>query len=297
MKPHALSMGIVRWAAFLLVLLAAKAESAIRAHRSQFQLEPRDQCPGTYDFGLGTLHIVHHRSLKKDTVYIGATVIVNDTGTLTSYNISQYYGKHGDGKFQADIKFENVKVPDSAIAVMAYVIYNIGRGTQQDVKNQMLKLSYAIALKGTKAAADAPKEPTGEVVLDILGDIFNYKELGAAVTTIVDAVKAGKHGCDGWTGGGVHGFKGADICSKQATNANNLTGTDRHQGSSKTTLPGLVCSLKRSQYNMGWFVGSKPGLGNLTLLQTLNGVPPINGGSRGAWLWLALVVGGFLVFF
>ncbi|KAI9773782.1 MAG: hypothetical protein M1840_006007 [Geoglossum simile] len=291
--PHTFSAAC--WVAFALVLLGAKAEEPIlKGHRNQLQLRPRDQCPGTYTFGLGTVHIVQHRSLQRDTVYIGASLIVNDTGRITSYNLTKRYGKHSNGRFLADIEFQDIQVSDSAVAVLGYVVFNIAHGSQKDVKKRVQKAAYAIAVKGSKAAAARPKTPVAEVVLDIALSLI--KRIGSILGVIPDLINAGKHGCDGWTGAGVHGFKGSDICLKRATNQNNLTGTDQSKGSMKSTLPGIICSIKRSHYNVGWFAGSRAGLGNITELERLNDAPSVAGAAGGAWL-IMLVVGGFLALF
>ena len=295
-KFYALSLGaIVSWMTFL---LGTEAQT-IDGVGIQRGLQSRDLCPGVYRLGLGTVHIVHHRSEKKDSVYIGASLIVNGTG-VTSYNITKFYGKRGNGRFRADILFDNITVANDAVAVMAYVIYNIGHGSHSAVMQKMGNASFALAKKGAKAAATAPKDTAGHIVgnavadlvkgfliqLDhFVGGIFDF-------VGIVDMIK-GPKGCDDQTGFGAHGFSGSDLCSKPIAN---LTGTDYNQGDPYNTLnvPGIICSEEVSQYNVGWFAGTKETLGNLTVVASMNGGPSTIVGAGPGWLGWMLVVGGFV---
>ncbi|KAI9868861.1 MAG: hypothetical protein M1813_004712 [Trichoglossum hirsutum] len=253
----------------------------------QHHLQTRDSCPGVYRFGLGTVHIIHHRSPIKDTVYIGASLIVNGT-SAKSYNITKFYGRHGVGKFLADILFDNITVADNAVAVLAYSINNIGHGSQRAAFQSMQDAAYKIAEKGLQAVTSAPKEGVALWAANLASHLGG--DIAGVIQGIVDFADASKHGCDGWVGAGVHVFRGSDVCSLPVAN---LTGTDYDKGED-TGSKGSVCSSRTSKYDVGWFAGTKEKLGNLTVLESKNGAPSTIVGAGIGWQGL-VVLGGLLL--
>ena len=232
-------------------------------------------CPGVYS----TVNIVHHRSQSKDTVYIAACLLVNVTGSAT-YNITQYYGQHGNGKFLADILFENITVPDNAVAILAYVIVNNGHDSENTTTSKIQLLDLRM-----QAVQDNAQGGINFGLHVVFGNFFDF------IINIIDAIyvlKDLKNGCDGPLGAGVHGFQGADICSGKV----NLTGTDYNEGQNANKFDGIVCSITASQYDVGWFAGTNESLGNLTVVESENNSPlTIIGVS---WLWWTAIVGVFL---
>ena len=259
-------------------------------------LHSRNSCPGTYDIGLGTVRIVHHRALERDSVYIGATLVVITPGDPT-YNISNFYGKHRDGHFNSSITFSNISVPDEAVAVLGYVILNIGHRSQATNLKLAQEAAYTFTTTGVNAlpgdispslalatpAGDIPKVRTILENTNLAGDIIS----GAA--TILENIVKLLQGCDAIVAVGLHLFTGESMCAG-LSNFTTLTGTDVYHGN-PTSDP--ACDITHApDYHIGFFAGTTENL-NMTAVYLENG------GGRlavGGELWWAVSL-GLLTFF
>jgi hypothetical protein len=287
-KPVTISVIIAVWITLLLGI------HAISVPRNHLQVR-NSSCPGVYDFGLDTIDIIHHRSARKDTIYIAATVTVNGT-VQASYNISNYYGKHGNGEFNADILFANITVSDDDIAVLSYVIMNLGHGSIDKNKQQVQNYAYMLSEKGVQSVVKALSgdnigETIAEVITKVVSELLeDLGELLEGLGGFIEDIISLKNGCDGLLGAGLHAFRGIDICSMDVA----LQGTDVNKGVRDEELgdiPGIICSATTSLYNVSWFAGTNGSAEIASAARYISGVSPMLELEFG-WFWWTAVVGG-----
>jgi hypothetical protein len=229
------------------------------------RIRERQFCSGYYDFGVSVVDVVTQRSSGQDTIYIAATVAVDNQ---TTYNFTSYYGKHGKGNFSADIAFQNIPVPPTGIATLAYLIINSSGGNRTQVEQDLLGAVVKFGLKAGQIAAGAAEGETyAAAITDTIEDaalgVVEEATIGIALTdfvtwlgiigvVITDLII---DNCDGFLAAGVHAFSGENICS----NAGVMQGTDASQGVADQKLlgfiPGIICNDKPSLYNVDWFAG------------------------------------------
>jgi hypothetical protein len=234
----------------------------------------QSSCPGFYDIGLGTVRIVHHRALERDSVYIGATLIITSPGN-PAYNISNFYGKHGDGHFNSSITFSNVSVPDQAVAVLGYVIINLGHHHNQNQNKETVQnTAFTVAKNGVSAA---PNYSPSETASNVIGAI---PDVGGFFSDIIDIAQ----GCDGVVAAGLHLFSGASMCagaSDPLVKSTTLVGTDSYTGKISSSI---ACDLVNpSQYHVGYFAGANL---NMTAVYSENRGSRLMAGIEGIW-WAA----------
>jgi hypothetical protein len=227
----------------------------IAAPQPYFQ--PRSTCPGVYDIGLGTVRVVHHRALVRDSIYIGATLVVITPGDPT-YNISNFYGKHRDGHFNSSITFSNISVPDEAVAVLGYVILNIGHHSEASNLNLAQNAAYTYTTSGVNAL------PGGIAPSPALAGIAGQiPKVGLVLSNVIKLLQ----GCDAIVAAGLHLFSGDSMCAG-SSNFTTLVGTDIYYGG-LTSDP--ACDVVHSsQYHVGFFAGSTENL-NMTTVYSENG--------------------------
>jgi len=242
------------------VLPGASLSVDVDVAAPQPYIHSRSSCPGVYNIGLGTVRIVHHRALERDSVYIGATLIVTSPGN-PAYNVSNFYGKHRDGHFNSNITFSNISVPDEAVAVLGYVIVNIGRHhNQTENKLSAQKAAFTVTKNGVNAAPDYSPSDTAANVVKLIPDV------GGVFGAIIDIAQ----GCDGLVGAGLHLFSGASMCSGTSNplvKSTTLVGTDTWSGKASASE---ACNIHASQYHVGYFAGKTENL-NMTAVYLQNG--------------------------
>jgi hypothetical protein len=281
-------------ASWTVLLLSTHVKPAISASQNHLQVR-NTSCPGVYDFGLSIIDVIHHRSASKDTIYIAATVTVNGT-YQASYNISNYYGKHGNGKFNADILFTNITVPDNSLAVLSYVIMNLGHGSRDKNEQQVQNYAYLLSKKGVQEVVNALSgNNIGEAIAGVITDIISEisEEVGSVLEglgSFIEDILTLKNGCDGLLGAGLHGFRGIDICSMDVA----LQGTDVNKGVQDQELAdiqGIICSVKTSLYNVSWFAGTNGSEQIDKSTEYVSGGSSLLGLGIG-WLWWVAIAGG-----
>lgn len=209
------------------------------------------QCPGQYNFGIDFVNVVHHRSAMRDTVYISISLAT----PKATYNYTQYYGKHGNGQIDAGLAFLNVPLGYNEQAVFTYTIVNNGHASQDQVSQTLEQAAFTVAETGINIAVESVIDvisAIGKVVGTVLGDIIGWlvDSIGNSIEEIV------QHGCDGYLGVGYHAFTGENICMQEIP----TLGVDINLGTGVPVqklfgfIPGIICSLKTSEYNVSWYV-------------------------------------------
>ena len=190
----------------------------------------------------------------QDAIYISAAVSVESGGKYTTYNITNYYGTHGNGNFSTGILFSNIPIGDNDVAIFSYLVVNAGHGGQQDVEQMIEGVVVTVVTKAAEIA-------TSVVIDDLirtLGRIIGFaldNIVGWIIGFIGDSIgELITQGCDGYLAAGLHAFSGEQICSQSVP----LMGTDVCEGTSDEELfgfiPGIVCSATTSLYDVDWFV-------------------------------------------
>jgi len=255
---------------------------SIEAARRRPKRQTTGACSGYYNFALGDIDVIQQRSAKHDTVYISACLVVE----YEQYCITKLYGAQGKGTFNADLFFENIPIQDDQAAVFAYTIINDDHGTIMDIEATLGNATLELAKTGVENVMQYQEEPVSEVIAQFIGVTFS-KVVGFIINIFGGILDLFTDGCDGWLAAGVHGFRGADICS----GGDLLNGTDVSLGAGDEELfgfiPGVVCNSQPSQYSVAWEVVVSDGAGN----RTLPGIY-FNMASRGTpWPWWLLLVG------
>jgi hypothetical protein len=219
------------------------------------QAVAQSSCSGTYNFGIGIVDVIHHRSLRKDTIYGSAAIEVSN-GYFD--NVTYFYGRFGNREFDAGILFENIPVSKNDTVTISYMFVNNGHKSAYQVEQEIENAVLMIASQGVQIASsvvgDSVAEDVGEVVGRIIGfvlaDIVGWL-IGIVGGTIEELVT---EGCDGYLAGNYHVFSGADICNQVVP----LSGVDMNEGMPDQKLfgfiPGLICSIHTSLYDVNWYV-------------------------------------------
>lgn len=248
-----------------LVLLATSfaAASPFIAKRSQLPgpLHERNAtCTGYYNFGISNIDVIQQRSADKDTIYLSASLVVGDL----TYTTTKYYGKHGKGSVVPNILFQNIPVASDQIAILAYIAINDGHGSIMTNEYTLGNNTLSLAQKGYDNVQNQPQESIAQVIAEIIGMTF-ARVIKFLLSIVEEAVDLFTQGCDGWLAAGVHGFTGEQICTGSVT----LSGSDTSSGAEDEELfgfiPGVVCNIKQSVYEISWFTEISDGLGNKTL--------------------------------
>lgn len=255
---------------------AVSAEANFRDN-GQTKLRSRDSCPNYYTFGIGNIDVVHHRSASEDTIYIAAIVAVGKQ----TYNITQYYGKHGNGNFDANIVFPDIYIPGNETAILTYLIVNNGHASQTTVENALINAAVSLAQRGVAVAAGiAVGEDVVETVLSVLG--FGLSAVLGVLTLLgFGLAEIFTEGCDGWLAAGVHAFPGPLAC----LNASSLQGTDANEGVADEKvlgfIPGIVCSTTTSLYDVSWYAqpidANDPSIASTSTQSVSSTVTPASG--------------------
>lgn len=219
------------------------------------QAAAQPRCSGKYNFGIGMVDIIRHRSLKKDTIYGSAALMVSNG---YHNNVTYFYGRYGNREFDADILFENVTVSENDTVTLSYVFVNNGHKPASQVGQEIGNAVIMIASQGVQIASnvigDSVAEDVGaevgRIIGFVLGEIVGWLT-GIVGNTIVELVT---EGCDGYLAGNYHVFSGADVCNQVVP----LSGVDMNAGMPDQKLlgfiPGLICSIHKSLYNVSWYV-------------------------------------------
>jgi len=206
-------------------------------------------CPGVYNFGLDELHIVDHRSVKYDTIWLAASLAINGRDTI---NITGSYGQHGNGLFNPRILFPNIPLADDEVAILSYVVVNDGHHSRDEIDNLLIQAAVGLAERGVQYGIQFGTESIGIVIAREIGDIVS-RVLGF-IFLVLNLAQIFITGCDGWLAAGVHGFAGADLCLHGL-----IEGTDQSLGHDVETvagIPGIVCSTTQSDYEISWYGGN-----------------------------------------
>jgi len=273
------SLLVASYFLFLLTLSSLSNAAPLNAKR---QPSPTGACSGYYTFTLGDIDVIQQRSKDRDTVYVSACLVVE----YDIYCITKLFGAHGKGTFDAGLMFENIPIQDDQAAVFAYIIINDDHGHIIDIETNLGNATLSLAQHGVENVMQFESEPVDEVIAQFIGVTF-AKIVSFLVNVFAGIVDLFTEGCDGWLAAGVHGFRGADICS----GGNLLNGTDVSQGVGDEKLfgfiPGVICNSQSSQYAVAWDVTVSDGEGNRTL-------PGMYFSKGSRWvsrnLWLSLVV-------
>lgn len=207
----------------VLILLEIYVVQAVAKLSSPLPRQIPQQCSGLFDFALSNIDVIEQRSADKDTIYIGATIAV---GNDTYGNITNYYGNHGKGNFNADILFQNVPVASSDVAVFAYLIVNSSGSNKTTIEKALTDAVVKLAVKGVAIAAGATESESltaliDSTIVDIAEDVTEDILIGISLTdfasflgiigvTIAELITSN---CDGFIGAAIHAYRGQDICS------------------------------------------------------------------------------------
>lgn len=225
------------------------------------ELRQRDPC-GYYDFGLSAIDVVHHRSLRKDTIYGAISVVVGNT----TYNATQFYGRHGDGTIPGDISLIGIPLGPNDVAILTYIIINSSKHPGSKVETELEKAAVNLAVKGVEIANDVLNNGEslegaiiGQIVDEVVGtaeeavlgiDLLDFVGLLPLIGITIAEILTSN--CDGFLAAGLHAFTGAQICGNGT-----IAGTDVSHGVEDQKLfgfiPGIICSLHPSLYDVSWY--------------------------------------------
>lgn len=148
---------------------------------------------------------------------------------------------------------ENIPVGYDKVAIFSYVMVNNGHGHRSSVEQRLESTAITISVEGANIVADVA---TDEGIIPVLGRIIGYV-LGDIITWLIgivgDAIEElVKEGCDGYLASGYHAYSGAELCNSSwvGTNINMGMPVQKFLG----FIPGILCSLHRSQYNLDWYI-------------------------------------------
>ena len=229
---------------------------------------------------ISDIDVIQQRSEKKDTIYISACIGISSQ----YYCFTRQYGAYSKGTFNSNITFQNIPLGDTQTAVFAYLIINAGHGSPHDIQ---YKLSNA-TLQLVQTGVNSLKSNTTQTIISILERVIGatFRAIVGTVINFVEGlVNLFTQGCDGWLAAGVHGFTGQDVCSGNPSGNVTTRGVDPSSGTEDEKLfgfiPGVVCNIHQSEYEVKWSVEVSDGLGNRTV--------PGSGFSQGSRLKLSIV--------
>src|SRR5271170_7625654 len=245
---------------FLFILSLGSLFSEAARRRPKRQTTTTGACSGYYNFILGDIDVIQQRSAKHDTVYISACLVVE----YDQYCVTKLYGAQGKGAFNADLLFQNIPIQDDQAAVFAYTIINDDHGKPIDIEMTLGNATLSLAKTGVENVMQYQTQPVSEVIAQFIGVTFS-KVISLLINIFGGILDLFTEGCDGWLAAGVHGFRGADICS----GGDLLNGTDVSLGVGDEELfgfiPGVICNSQPSQYDVAWDVVVSDGRGDRTL--------------------------------